>query len=139
MHKKKKVWISVIIVLAVLVIAYFLLMNPGNTGTNNQTANNNPGTSAPNQNAPPAANTTKTNLALYYNLDWQKDYIDKPNNIVSIYISGNYNAINISSQTEVSQVTLSGANNKITFCNSTYQSPVINKVGINNVINYVVC
>ncbi|MGA2130116.1 MAG: hypothetical protein ABSG05_00675 [Candidatus Pacearchaeota archaeon] len=136
MHKKKKVWISVIVIVAAIVILYFVLKSP-QTGTN--VNNNNENASAPNQNAPSSASTPKTNLALYYNLDWQKDYIDKPNNIVSISISGNYNAINISSQTEISQVTLSGTNNKITFCNSTYPAPVINKIGINNVINYVVC
>ncbi len=141
MHKKKKTWIYsfIIIVIAVIVLLYIILSSPAKTGTNPQTSNNNANTSAPTETVQPSANITKTNLALYYNLDWQKDYVDKPNNLVSIYISGNYDAINVSSQTHVLQVTLMGANNKVTFCNSTYAAPVINKVGINNVINYVVC
>lgn len=139
MHKKKKVWVSAIVILAVIVLLYIIFSSPAKTATNSQTSNNNASTSPSTENAQPPANNTKTNLVLYYNLDWQKDYVDKPNNIVSIYISGNYNAINISSQTDVLQVTLNGANNKVTFCNSTYPAPVINKVGINNVINYVVC
>ena len=141
MHKKKKVWISVVAIVIAVVILYLILKSPAQTGTNIQTGNNNAngGNSASNQNAPPSASTPKTPLTLYYNLNWQKDYIDKPDSLVSISISGSYNTINISSQTEVSQVILTGTNNKVTFCNSTYTAPTIDTVGINNVVSYVIC
>lgn len=74
-----------------------------------------------------------------YSGNYDKTYLDKPNSLVFIVLSGSYNELTISSQTEVSSITLSGTNNNIIFCNGGYPTPRFVKSGVNNQVSYGDC
>ncbi len=133
--KRKNYWLYVIILAAILIL-YLALGNINKSQTNSSNnLSNPPGQPAQNQESGAAKNSS----TLTYYLDWQRDYIDLPNNIVTILISGNYNQVNISSKTEVARITVTGTNNKITICNSTFAPPQVQPVGVNNKVSYIVC
>ncbi len=144
MNKKKRTWIYVVI--AVVVIGYIVIINTKSPGTN---TNSNPGNNNSNDSitvpfvpiplASGNSNLTKNNYTASYPLDWQTSKLDDPNDIVFMFITGNYNTINVSSQTQVAKVTLTGTGNKVVICAGNYQQPEIAKVGVNNQVSYIIC
>lgn len=65
--------------------------------------------------------------------------LHRPEDKVSIVISGSDNILIITKETEVSKIVLSGMNNQINFCKEGYSIPELTKSGLNNQINIIDC
>ena len=144
----KKMWLYAIITLAVILLVYFMIsgkqaasnsQNQGNANTagNNAIAPSDQGNQA--NNSGNSTNSTKSNSTLVYALNWGKYSIDNPNKIISLFVSGSYNQINISSNTELYKITITGTSNNVTICNGQWPFPIISKTGANDRVTNVDC
>jgi hypothetical protein len=63
--------------------------------------------------------------------------LNYPNQEITLMISGNNNIVQVTKDTTISKITISGITNTINLCYT--HSPKIMDSGINNIINYVDC